>query len=58
MKIVLSLSIIILLFSCNKKEDPQEQVTNGCIGEYTTAGILDEIDEETQDTIVSAFFWT
>ena len=56
MKIVLSLSIIILLLSCNKKEDPQGQVTNDCTGEYTTAGILDEIDEETQDTIVSAFF--
>ncbi|MEK9603227.1 MAG: hypothetical protein VW127_02265, partial [Flavobacteriaceae bacterium] len=56
MKTVLRLSIIIILFSCNKKEDPQEQVTNDCIGEYTTAGILVEIDEEIQDTLVSAFF--
>ena len=51
MKTVLRLSIIILLFSCNKKEDPQEQVTNDCTGEYTTAGILVEIDEEIQDTL-------
>ena len=56
MKTVLRLSIIILLFSCNKKEDPQEQVTNDCTGEYNTSGILVEIDEEIQDTLVSAFF--
>ena len=56
MKTVLRLSIIILLFSCKKKEDPQEQVTNDCTGEYTTAGMLVEIDEEIQDTLVSAFF--
>jgi hypothetical protein len=48
MKTVLRLSIIILLFSCNKKEDPQEEVTNDCKGEYAT--------EEIQDTLVSAFF--
>ena len=48
MKIVLKLSIIILLFSCNKNEASQEQVKNDCIGEYTT--------EEIQETIVSAFF--
>jgi len=48
MKTVLRLSIIILLFSCNKKEDPQEQVTNDCTGEYAS--------EEIQDTLVSAFF--
>ena len=48
MKTVLKLSIIILLFSCNKKEDPKDQVTNDCTGEYTT--------EEIQDTLVSAFF--
>jgi len=48
MKNVLRLSIIILLFSCNKKEDPQEQVTNDCTGEYAS--------EEIQDTLVSAFF--
>ena len=48
MKTVLRLSIIILLFSCNKKEDPQEEVTNDCKGEYAT--------DEIQDTFVSAFF--
>ena len=48
MKTVLRLSIIILLFSCNKKEDPQEEVTNDCKGEYAR--------EEIQDTLVSAFF--
>ena len=48
MKTVLRLSIIILLFSCNKKEDPQEEVSNDCKGEYAT--------EEIQDTLVSAFF--
>ena len=48
MKTVLRLYIIILLFSCNKKEDPQEEVTNDCKGEYAR--------EEIQDTLVSAFF--
>ena len=56
MKTVLKLSIIITLLSCNKNEAPQEQVKNDCTGEYTTAGILVEIDEEIQDTLVSAFF--
>ena len=36
------------MFSCNKKEDFQEQVANDCIGEYTS--------EEIEDTLVSAFF--
>ena len=35
------------MFSCNKKEDFQEQVANDCIGEYTS--------EEIEDTLVSAF---
>ena len=48
MKTVLRLSIIIILFSCNKNEAPQEQVKNDCIGEHTK--------EEIQDTLVSAFF--
>ena len=56
MKTVLRLSIIIILFSCNKNEESQEQVKNDCIGEYSTSGILVEIDEEIQDTLVSAFF--
>ena len=45
MKIVLRLSIIIILFSCNKNETPQEQVKNDCTGEYTT--------EEIQDTLLA-----
>jgi hypothetical protein len=48
MRILFKLFTVILLFSCNKKEDSQEQVTNDCIGEY--------IVEERQDTLVSAFF--
>ena len=48
MRNLFKLFTIILLFSCNKKEDSQEQVTNDCIGEYST--------EEIQDTLVSAFF--
>ena len=54
MKTILRLSIVIILLSCNKNEAPQEQVKNDCTGEYTTAGILVEIDEEIQDTLVSA----
>ena len=48
MRILFKLFTVILLFSCNKKENSQEQVTNDCIGEY--------IAEETQDTLVSVFF--
>ena len=48
MRILFKLFTIILLFSCNKKEDSQEKINNDCIGEYTK--------EEIQDTIVSAFF--
>ena len=47
MRIQFTLLTIILFFSCNKNEEPQEQVKNDCIGEYTT--------EEIQDTLVSAF---
>ena len=48
MRILFKLFTIILLFSCNKNEEPQEEVANDCIGEYTT--------EEIEDTLVSAFF--
>ena len=48
MRNLFKLFTIILLFSCNKKEDPKDQDTNACTGEYTT--------EEIQDTLVSAFF--
>ena len=46
MKYLLKLSVIILLFSCDKNEEPQEQVDVDCTGEYSTAGILVEINEE------------
>lgn len=45
MKIVLILSIIIILFSCNKNEAPQEQVKNDCIGEYNTEEVEDGLNE-------------
>ncbi len=48
MRNLVKLFIVIVLFSCNKKEDSQEQVTIDCIGEYST--------EEIQDVLVSAFF--
>ncbi len=48
MRNLVKLFIVIFLFSCNKKEDSQEQVTIDCIGEYST--------EEIQDVLVSAFF--
>jgi len=48
MRNLFKLFTIILLFSCNKNEAPQDQDTNDCTGEYTT--------EEIQDTLVSAFF--
>ena len=48
MRNLVKLCIVIFLFSCNKKEDSQEEVTIDCIGEYST--------EEIQDVLVSAFF--
>ena len=48
MRNLVKLFIVIFLFSCNKKEDSQEQVTIDCIGEYST--------EEIQNVLVSAFF--
>ena len=61
MRNLFKLFTLILLFSCNKNEEPQEQVKNDSIGENSTPGILVEIDEEiyttkSQDTLVSAFF--
>ena len=32
--------IVILLFSCNKNEEPKEQVNNDSTGENSTPGIL------------------
>ena len=56
MRNLLRLFTIIFLFSCNKKEEPQEQVKNNSIEEYSAADTLVEIDEEIQDTLVN--FWT
>ena len=56
MRNLLRLFTIIFLFSCNKKEEPQEQVKNNSTEEYSAADTLVEIDEEIQDTLVSAFF--
>ena len=36
MRNLFKLFTIILLFSYNKKEDPKDQDTNDCTGEYTT----------------------
>ena len=52
MRNLFKLFTVILLFSCNKNEEPQEQIENDSTGE----GILVEIDQEIQDTLVSAFF--
>jgi hypothetical protein len=46
MKNLLKLSILVFLFSCNKNEEPKEQINIDCTGEYSTAGILVEINEE------------
>ncbi|MBR47839.1 MAG: hypothetical protein CMC59_04540, partial [Flavobacteriaceae bacterium] len=40
------------MFSCDKNEEPQEQIENDSTGEV----VMVEIDEEIQDTLVSAFF--
>ena len=55
MRNLLRLFTIIFLFSCNKKEEPQEQVKNNSTEEYSAADTLVEIDEGVQDTLVSAF---
>ena len=52
MRYLFKLFILILLFSCNKNEEPQEQVNNNSSGEYTAADTLVGIDEEIQDTLV------
>jgi len=46
MRILFKFFIIILLFSCNKNEEPQEKNDLNCSGDYSTAGILVDINEE------------
>ena len=62
MRNLFKLFTLILLFSCNKNEEPQ-QVKNDSIGENSTPGILVEIDEEihttkSQDTLLCRLFLT
>ena len=52
MRNLFKLFTVILLFSCDKNEEPQEQIENDSTGEV----VMVEIDEEIQDTLVSAFF--
>ena len=46
MEYLIKLSIIIILFSCNKNEESQEQNDLDCSGDYSTAGVLVDINEE------------
>ena len=46
MRILFKLFTIILLFSCNVNEEPQEKNDLNCSGDYSTAGILVDINDE------------
>ena len=46
MNIFLRLFFILFLLSCSNNEDPQEQKDLDCSGDYSTAGILVDINEE------------
>ena len=48
MKNILKLFILVFILSCSKSEDTNEQNTTStnCSGDYSTAGILVDIDEE------------
>ncbi len=46
MRILFKLFTIILLFSCNKNEESQEKNDLNCSGDYSTAGILVDINDE------------
>ena len=46
MKFILNFYILIFILSCSNNEDPQEQNQIGCSGDYSTAGILVDINEE------------
>lgn len=50
MKSVLKVFILLLILSCSKNEDPQEQNNTDCSGDYSTAGILVDINEEIYNT--------
>ena len=46
MRILFKLFTIILLFSCNVNEEPKEKNDLNCSGDYSTAGILVDINDE------------
>ena len=46
MKFFLKLFFLLFLLSCSNNEDPQEQNDLDCSGDYSTAGILVDINEE------------
>ena len=46
MRNLFKLFTIILLFSCNVNEEPQEKNDLNCSGDYSTAGILVDINDE------------
>ena len=46
MKTVLKLFFLVFLLSCSKNEDSQEQKDSDCSGDYSTAGVLVDINEE------------
>ena len=46
MKTVLKLFFLVFLLSCSKNEDSKEQKDSDCSGDYSTAGVLVDINEE------------
>ena len=46
MKSLLKLLILIFILSCSKNEDFKEKNNSDCSGDYSTAGILDDINKE------------
>ena len=63
MKNCIKISIILLVLSCNKNDEPQNQPTIDCPGDYSTAGILVDINDEKNNDYESVnnysrFAWT
>ena len=46
MKRIFKLFLVVLILSCSKDENSQEQNESYCTGDYSTAGILVDIEEE------------
>lgn len=57
MRGIINLFILLFILSCSKNEDSQEPNNNECSGDYSTAGILVEIEEEiyNDDESVNAY---